>query len=239
MSNEGLLEGRWEKSERGPRKRMYSLGKKGLQEREKMLLEAIETVHAHYESYLMHLPLEYNVFDTIVAKVLEDIRLDCNLGFVTPGYSSIHHRLLSTINAICPEATVYLITPQQVDLDPKLRNIIQMDGFYNDIPLKEGYLDILTIIGIPPKNLVEKSLAEWKRSIVSGGKLAILTPTILIEQFQHPMPIGQFIENYEHTSTKRHEFPDKDTLDELIKANFSDMTQDKIVHITTIFAMNK
>lgn len=237
MENEGLLKGRWEKSERGPRKKVYSLGKGGVEEREKMLLEAIETVHAHYDQYIMGLPQEYSVFDSIVGKLLETPS-DGNLGLITPVFASIHHRLILMINEKSPEATIYLISPQHIEIDPSLQNIIQLDGFYNDIPLKEDFLDILAIIGVPPVNLIEKCCMEWKRSLAKGGKLAILTPTVLIEKFQHPMPIGQFIENYEHTSTNRYEFPDKEKLDELLKANFNEVSYDKIIHISTYIARN-
>jgi DNA-binding PadR family transcriptional regulator len=238
MENEGILKGHWEKNDRGPRKKVYSLGEKGIQEREKMLLEAIETVHAHYDQYIMGLPPEHSVFELIVNKLLEETPEEGNLGFITPVFASIHHRILLTINKKRPEATVYLISPHQIELDNQLQNIIQLDGFYNDIPLKEDFLAVLTIVGIPPVNLIDKCITEWKRSLASGGRLAILTPTVLVEKFHHPMPIGQFIENYEHTATRKQEFPNRESLEGLLRANFYEVISEKIIHVSTFFARN-
>jgi len=49
MQRDGLLEGRWERSPSGPRRRVYQLGEKGREERAKILLDAIEVVHAFLE----------------------------------------------------------------------------------------------------------------------------------------------------------------------------------------------
>jgi len=49
-------------------------------------------------------------------------------------------------------------------------------------------------------------------------------------------PIGQFIENYEHTSTRKHEFPSNEMLEELLGSSFEAVTRDKIIHITLYLA---
>jgi PadR family transcriptional regulator PadR len=48
MLREELLEGKWEKSYFGPKKRVYKLGEKGRKELDNILLEAIKTVHMFY-----------------------------------------------------------------------------------------------------------------------------------------------------------------------------------------------
>lgn len=231
MSRDGLLEGRWEKSQRGPRKRVYILGEKGLIERKKMLMEAIELVHSHYDEYIMTLPSEQSVFDIIVKKFSRELP-DPKIAIITPFFATIHRRLITTIDLYIPEATIYLIMPSTEEIDLSLPNLIQMKGFFNNIPLKKDMVDLLIIIGVPTVDSLRTSIAEWKRSLKPEGRLAIITPTVLIEEFQHPMHIGNYIEFIEHTDNKRFETPNKETLERVLENNFSNIKKDKIIHLT-------
>ncbi len=76
MKKEGLLESRWEKSQSGPRKRMYRVTEGGQEKLREILLEAIEMVHGFYGEYLMGLPPEGNPLLEILNLMTESLRLD-------------------------------------------------------------------------------------------------------------------------------------------------------------------
>jgi DNA-binding PadR family transcriptional regulator len=233
MAREGLLVGRWEKSERGPRKKLYSLDKKGIEEKEKMLLEAIEIVHDHYDKYIMGLPREYSVFEILVDKIVKDTTGSPNIVYITPFFASIHERMISTIFEHVPEAKVYLTMPRQEDIPLKNPNLVRMEGFYSDIPLKQDICDIIFITGVPPADMLDKAIVEWKRCLKEGGKVAIVTPSILLEEITDPMPIGKFIENKEHTATKRFKFPSLEEFETKLISEFDSFTKYNIIHLTS------
>jgi len=76
MLREGLLEGRWEKSHLGPRKRVYKLGGKGREELDNFLLDAIETVHMFYGKYLFALPADTNPLVSLCRLLVGDLSID-------------------------------------------------------------------------------------------------------------------------------------------------------------------
>lgn len=233
MASEGLLKGRWEKSERGPRKKVYSLDTKGIDERENMLLEAIEIVHDHYDRYIMELPKEYSVFEILVGKIMKGVDNPLNVIYITPFFASIHHRMITTILEHSPESNVYLIMPEQGEVSLKSPNLVPMEGFYTDIPLKQDFSDLVFISGVPPVNMLDSAIEEWKRSLKDEGKVAIITPSILLEETHHPMPIGKFIENKEHTSSKKIDFPNLEDFEKKLTTEFDSFTKYNIIHLTS------
>ena len=233
MAREGILIGRWVKSERGPRKKVYSLDTKGIEEREKMLLKAIEIVHDHYDKYIMDLPSEHSVFEILVGKIAKELKNSPNIVYITPFFATIHHRMINTILEHLPGANVYLIMPRQVEISLKTPNLVQMEGFYADIPLKQNLCDLILITGVPPVNILDKAIVEWKRCLKDGGKVAIVTPSILLEEAHHPMPIGTFIENKEHRATNRFEFPILQDFESTLKTEFDSFTKYEIIHLTS------
>jgi DNA-binding PadR family transcriptional regulator len=233
MAKEGLLIGRWEKSNRGPRKKLYSLDKKGNEEKERILLEAIEIVHDHYDKYIMGLPPEFSVFEILVDKITKGVTGSPNIVYITPFFASIHQRMIITILEHLPESNIYLIMPRHEEVPISSPRLVQMEGFYTDIPLKQNFSDIVFITGVPPVNMLDKAIVEWKRSLKEGGKVAIVTPKILLEETHHPMPIGKFIENREHTATKKFDFPGLEEFETKLTSEFDSFTKYNIIHLTT------
>ena len=73
MVKEGLLEGRWEKSPRGPRMRVYSLGEAGKKELDKTFRDAMQTIHYFYDEYIQELHDEpFNTISELIAGNLEN-----------------------------------------------------------------------------------------------------------------------------------------------------------------------
>ena len=237
MMREELLEGRWEKSRIGPRKRVYKLGKKGRNDLNNILLDAIKTVHGFYGGYLMSLLPKINVFDEIVSSFTDGLKGYVNMAYLISKESRMNKILISTIQNKFPQMKIFLVKPSSVEDDLNLDNLLIMDGTYNLIPLKDKYLDLLLVIDLPKKEHLETALKEWHRVLKQDGKLAICTPTILVSKYENPLTIGDFIEKYEHETIEKGEKIDRDFLKTQLTNFFDKVEEKQIVHIS-IFLMS-
>jgi len=236
MLREGLLEGRWEKSQLGPQKRVYSLGEMGKKEREKILLGAIETVHGFYSEYLLNLPPEADVFNILCKLLSRHLTRKGSVGYVTPEFSVTHEKLLFGLHKTVPEGKVYLVKPNSLAVGLNLNNLLFLDGTFDNIPLKDRYLDLLIVVEVPSKDSLEICLREWHRVLKQGGTLAISTPTVLVHRHEDPMSIGNFMERVEHETLGKGEDVDGDFLKALLKKFFHKVEKRQIVHMTIFLA---
>lgn len=239
MLKEGYLESRWEKSRMGPRKRMYRLSKKGKEELEGILLEAIETVHDFYREYLLGLPPEADVFNTMCKLLTTKLKEQGKIAYVTSAYSVMHERLISTLHNKLPKGKIYFIKPHSMIVDLNLSNLMFLDGAYNSIPLKDEYADLLVVTKVPEKDVMESTLREAYRVLKKNGTLAILTPTILVHKYKDPMTIGDFVEKYEHETLEKPDDLDWDFLKASLKNFFQRLRERRIVHVTIFLASEK
>jgi len=237
MLREGLLDARWEKSKFGPRKRLYRIGQKGREELDKILLDAIATVHSFYGDYLLNLPPESNVFDALCKPLIDQLRGPGCIAYVTPKYSTMHERFMHNLHKGVPQAKIYLVKPKSVMADLKLDDVLLLDGGYDDVPFKEGYLDLLISASIPPKDSLETTLKEWQRVLKPSGTLAIFTPTVILQKYKDPLSIGEFVEKYEHETSGKGQYVTEKFLRALLKRFFQKIEVRQVVHIT-VFLMS-
>jgi len=236
MMKEGLLEGRWEKSRLGPRKRVYRLGRKGRGELDNILLDAIETVHSFYGKYLVTLPSKLNPVDGICNLLTDEMKGTKNIGYVTPNFSPIHERMIYALHGKVPEGNIYLVKPRSVQVKLNLDNLLFLDGAYDNIPMKDGYFDLLVVVDLPKEELLEAVLRECHRVSSQNGRLGILAPTVLIHKYEDPLTIGDFVEKYEHEKIERGEHVDKEVLQALLENYFKRVEERQIVHMSVLLA---
>lgn len=236
MMREELLTGRWVKSQLGPRKRVYQIGRKGRKELDRILLGAIKTVHMFYGKYLMSLLPEVNVLGNVFGQLTVGLEEKSNIACVTPQYSPMHERFMRYVHKISPQGKIYVIKPSSVQIDLKLDNLTVLAGSYTSIFLRRDFLDLLVIIDLPSKNSLAPAFKEWSRVLRQGGKLAILTPTILVQKYEDPMTIGDFVEKYEHETIEQREMVDKEFLQQVLNSHFNKVEEREVVHMTIISA---
>jgi len=236
MVGEGLLEARWEKSQFGPRKRVYRLGEEGRKEREKLLLDAIETVHSFYSEYLLGLPPEVSVFNSICRLLSSNLKGKGNIAYLTSTYSVTHEKMLCALHSAVPEGKIYLVKPSSLTVDLNLDNLLFLDGTHDNIPLRDGYVDLVIVAGFPEKDSLEASLREWHRVLRQRGTVAISTPTALVHEYEDPLTIGDFMEKCEHETLRKGQYVDRGFVTELLKRFFHKVEERQVVHITTFLA---
>jgi len=236
MLREGLLEGRWEKSRKGPKRRIYKMGEKGKDELDTIFLDAIQIVHMFYGKYLMSLAPKVNVLDTIYSPLTDELKKQSNIACVTPQYTPMHEWFVRVVHRISPQGQLFLVKQESVQVDLKLDNLTVLNGSYCDIALRTDFLDLLVIMDLPSKNSLEEALKEWCRVLKQDGKLGILTPTILLEKHEDPLTIGDFVEKYEHETIEKGEKIDKTILQAQLQTFFATVEERQIVHMTILQA---
>ena len=236
MSKEGLLESRWEKSQHGPRKKLYRLGQKGRMELDELFLEAIDTVHSYYGKYLQSLSPKINVFDNIFCLLTGEMKGHEKIAYLTIANSVMHKLVLLNLQKKVPEGKIYFVKPTPIATDLNIEDMVILTGTHEDIPLKDDHVNLLFVIDLPNEGLLETALKEWHRVLTRDGKLAILTPTILIQKHEDPLTIGQFIEKYEHETIEKGEHIDREFLQSMLKLFFQKVEDRQIVHMSIILA---
>ena len=108
MLKADLFSSRWEKSNSGPKKRVYKLDSKGLKKREEQLLEAIGIVHKFYGEYLQDLPEKLNIFDKIINYFKIQPLETKKIGLLTHSKSKIVDLLIKKIHQKTSKSSIYL-----------------------------------------------------------------------------------------------------------------------------------
>jgi len=236
MQKDRLLGDRWERSKEGPRKKMYSLTEKGREALNEILLGAISTVHLFYGDYLRSLYPGVDVFGDIMGLLTDGLKQGDSTAYISHNFSGINQVLIRTIHQSNPQGKLYLVKPSDLDFNIDIENTNIFDGSYHDLPFKDNFIEQLIVIGVPaPETLVE-SAQEWGRVIKEGGRLTIVTPSILIQEHEDPMTIGDFVEKYEHQIIEKGSLLDPEAFISSIKSNFANVTQSEATHMTFITA---
>jgi DNA-binding PadR family transcriptional regulator len=236
MLRDGLLEGRWEKGQLGPRRRVYRIGRKGKEERKKLLLEAIDTVHGFYSEYLLNLPAKTNVLNSAVKLLSSNVDKKGEIAFISPAYSVMHEKILHKLHNEMPQAKIYFVKPASLAVDLNFDNLWFLSGTCDNIPLKDGYVDLAIVAEAPGKDRLEESLTEVHRVLKQDGTLAMVIPTILVCKYDDPLSIGNFIEKYEHEASEKSDYVEAKALTALLQKLFSRVRQKQIVHMTYFLA---
>ncbi len=239
MLKDGLLQSRWEKSKHGPRKKVYRVSKTGLKELDGMLAEAIKIVHKFYGQYLMNLPTELNPVTTVANTLASSLPRSGNVAYVISKSSGIHERIIHAIQIAAPAVSIYFVKPASITIKMEVKGILSLNGGYDNIPMKDGYFDLVTAIGLPSSEELDAMVRECSRVCSQSGKLAIITPSVLVQDYRDPLTIGDFVEKHEHASLNGAQESVKEVLLQLLRRNFSEAKEEKILHLTLFHAARR
>jgi len=108
----------------------------------------------------------------------------------------------------------------------------------DDILLKDGYADLLMIVDLPKKVVLEAAVKVWARVVGKDGRLAIMTSSILLQKYEDPLTLSDFMEKYEHEMIEEGEHIDGEQLNALLKNSFETVDERQFVHMSIILASN-
>lgn len=236
MLREHLLQSRWQKSQFGPEKRVYRLSGKGREELSRIFLDAIETIKAFYGEYLLGLPSKINVFDNVCRLLGEELMDQRIIVYIVHEYSAMHERMICCLISKVRRGKIYLVKPRSVELYRRLDNLFFLDGSYVEVPLKDGYADLIVVANIPENDLVETALREWDRVLKESGRLVILMPTVFVREYEDPLTISDFIEKHEYEALELGKRANKKAFRALLENFFRKVEETEIVNMTIFSA---
>jgi DNA polymerase-1 len=76
----------------------------------------------------------------------------------------------------------------------ELEGTAYVEGSLENVPLKERYLDLLIATSLPLLERIKKAAREWHRVIKDNGRIAVLSPRVLFDQYEDPLAIVDFME---------------------------------------------
>jgi ubiquinone/menaquinone biosynthesis C-methylase UbiE len=179
------------------------------------------------------------MIESIISPLTGGLKGNENIAFVAPRYSPMYDVILSYLKREMPQGKIFFVEPKSLKLDLRRDDILLVDGSYIDIPLKDDYVSLVFVIDLPNQNVLEKALREWSRVMNQKGKLAILTPSILVSKYEEPLSIGDFVEKYEHEAIEKGVHADREHLRALLNSFFNVVHERELVHMTTFIASQK
>lgn len=236
MEREDLLSSRWEKSTAGPRKKMYIIGEGGRKKLREIHLEAIQTVHDFYGDYLIGLYPEIRVFDDIFDWLTKGFKGDEKIAYLVTGNSPMHEMVIRSLSQRISQGRMYVIASKNVTRELKIETGALLRGDYDNIPLRDGFLDMIICIDLPKIDVLKETLDELSRVLNDDGKMGVITPSILLQEHEDPLTIGDYIEKFEHEVIEGREHLKKEYLQTLMKRKFKKIKEKELVHLTLIQA---
>ena len=237
MLNEGLLTAQWKKSPKGPRRRMYRVGKHGQVELNKILRDAIDVVHEFYAEYLRTIAPQ--VLSDLIQFMTNGLKGEVVFVYVASESTVMHKYLLKSLQKRAPKSRIYFVKPEQMSFEEELDNLSVLNGSPQNIPLKQDFTDLLIAPNLSGVKDLETAVQEWTRILKPQGKLILGVPSALIHNYKDPLSIGQYIEKIEHESTNNIGQFDKEHLEEVLSRQFTKIEHKHVVHLTVYSATEK
>ncbi len=205
MEQEGYLEGSQVKSTLGPEKKVFRLGKKGSEELDRKLKEAVKAIHIGYMEYLAKLPPEKNVIRKL--QRLLDAQAGRGDKFLVVAPKTFYNWMIASLCEKVKKGMVYLIKPKSTKLNLECENLHVLDTPPANMLLKDNFVDGVRVHG-EPENFRE-AIKEFHRILKQDGSLALIIPFFHSCKDDNPLTFAEFVEKVEHEISEE----DKSKLD--------------------------
>ena len=194
MEKNGYIESSKVKSNFGPDKKIYRIGKKGAEELDQELKKAVLIIHSRYVEYLQKLPPQESVLQKL------QLLLDANCGrgkeILVIAPKVFYDWMVSKPCEKFKEGNIYLVKPSSAKLNVECSNLRLLDTPAEKLFLRDNFIDTLRVHG-EPENLRE-ALKEFHRVLKTDGTLILIVPYFQIYKEQSPLTMGEFVEKVEH-----------------------------------------
>jgi PadR family transcriptional regulator PadR len=236
MDAEGYLEVTRMKSTLGPERKVYRLGKKGLEKLDQELQEAVKTIHVKYMQYLAKLPPEKSAIRKLQRLLDSQVGRGDTILVVAPRV--FYDWMVSSLGNVLEDGKIYLVKPQSVKLSVECANLIVLDTPIENISLKDNFVDAVRVHGEPEN--VHRALKELHRVLKKDGSLALIVPYYHLQQDKYPLTMGEFVEKVEHEVLEE----DKTKLDytsaeSLLSRYFHKVKRHRLAHLAIFVAKGK
>ena len=191
MESEELIVGKMHPSPKGPKRKIFHLGKRGRKKTRELLKNAMKLVLLFYDAYRCYAATD--MYDYIE----NDGIAPCKS--TRGGVFFAAHPLLSERHKDIIEYIAFRNGKSRIDilgdasflegLNFRYRSIT---GNHYDIPVRSSKYREVWISGLPHIRDLPSSIDEWKRILCHGGVLRIIAPFVFFEEPREPR-IEEFI----------------------------------------------
>jgi DNA-binding PadR family transcriptional regulator len=236
MEREGYLESSRVKGTLGPEKRVYKLGKKGSEELDQELNEAVKIIHAKYVEYLAKLPPEKSAIIRLQRLLDKHVGRGNKILVVAP--KVFYDWMILHPCGRFKEARIYLAKPQIAKVNVECGNLTVLDTTIENMLIKDSFVDAVRVHGEPEN--VQAALKEFHRILRKDGSLTYIVPYFHPHRSNYPMTLGEFVETIEHTVSES----DKTKLNyaataSLLSRYFHSVKHYRIAHLVIFVARGK
>jgi DNA-binding PadR family transcriptional regulator len=203
MQESGLLKGRWVQGAHGPRKHLYSLSKKGEDEFAEMVHESMDLLMGAYiklnlttQKISDHARILLHMHSSMgIPAPTRESRLVLAEPYFNP--LSCYPIMYYATSQAFPEASIYVVKPPEIKLHEVNPNLTFLDGWRNDLPLKDEFADYLFLTGFPAEVPEEETIRECVRVLKAGGHFLIGVSNVMTkERAPNPLPFADFVLKY-------------------------------------------
>jgi DNA-binding PadR family transcriptional regulator len=236
MERDGYIEHMLAKSTFGPRKKVYRLGKKGSDELDQELKNAVKVIHKKYIEYLGKLPPEKSAIQKLQSLLDAQVGGDQKILVVAPRV--FYDWMISLPSSRFKDGKIYLVKPPSAKVNLESANLQTLDSTPENIFLKDNFVDAVRVHGEPLK--IDKAVEELRRVLRKDGSLSLIVPYSHPQKEDYPLTIGEFVEKVEHEVSEE----DKTQLDftataSLLSRYFMKVTTHRIAHLAILVAHGK
>ncbi len=194
MERGGLLKSRWT-GDRGevPRKHLYSLSQLGNREYNKLVEGSLGVImdrffneNLSFEDMSFHVKLAREVGFGKLANWSQENAF--RLVIASPSYDPLicFPKFYYILSQAYPHCSIYVVRRTWEKPLEGRRNLTFVDGFRNDMPLRENFADSILLQGFPASSSVEKTLAECLRVLKDDGSLLLEVSETLTREGRIP-----------------------------------------------------
>ena len=220
MERDGLIEGRWV----GPsprKKHVYSLTHEGRKEfnsaiRQSLILLMGAYNQSNIEGLAKYLPMTiqfYSRLAEVVGLPLDRMK-NMNVVMAVGPFDPLvcYPNAFIGLSTMVPHGKVYVVKDPDMNFCETRPNMVILDGWRNDIPLKDGMADLLTLQGFPGGASEEETIEECSRVLKKDGHLIVEVMKVMVKEKAAP-----FIRFNEFVAKKYYEHDGKDRIVSLAK----------------------
>jgi len=239
MLRESLLQSRWERSSKGPKRKLFKIDENVQKELDKALLAAIDLVREHYNDYVVNLAPWINPIVVLSGMLTQRLLKNSSVAYVVARQGPTEQVILEAIRKRVRDCKVISIGPKSKDLGFQSGNETSFDGEYDNIPLKDQSVDLLVIMGVPESQKLRRSMDEWRRILKVEGDLAMVAPNVLLTVQKDPATLDDFVEKWAYNIITKNTPADMNSIQALFEEGFRIVEKKNLLNLTVLLALER
>ncbi|MFW9918100.1 MAG: PadR family transcriptional regulator [Candidatus Thorarchaeota archaeon] len=187
MEAEGLVESIVQPGPHGPDRRVYRLGARGENQLREMLKDSIEVIMHFYDAY------RHSITGSMHQKLDEEVKVPKGrvLFAAVPRVREIDINTVQYLMDGNGSQTLDVLGDSTILTTMGIRHKI-LKGDLVDIPSPNERYAQIWVSGIPNRDELHGSVAEFKRVLIDGGIVRILAPFVYFDRPEQP-DLGEFL----------------------------------------------